>query len=98
MSTTFENIPKEWLNVIEPKVMRGAFLPCWIWTGALDKNGYPIIYLDRGKTIMAHRFVAKLFWRFPEDWYVSRSCGTQNCVNPNHLTPTKFNPRHSKKV
>jgi len=89
MHTQFENIPKEWLNVIEPHVVRGPFLPCWMWSGAVDRNGYPYIRAD-GKIIMAHRFVAKLFWDFG-DAYVTRSCGVRNCVNPNHV---EINQRH----
>ena len=82
--TRFENVPKEWLNHVEPFVVRGPFLPCWVWSGALDKNGYPIKNVD-GKLVMVHRFVAKMFYDFPEAWYVTRSCNVQNCINPGHL-------------
>jgi len=90
--TQLENIPKEWLNVIEPHVVRGAFLPCWVWTGALDRNGYPVMNTD-GKMVMAHRFVAKVFWDFDDSYYVTRTCKVQNCVNPNHLKVTNKHPR-----
>ncbi len=92
--TQLENIPKEWLNVIEPHVVRGAFLPCWVWAGAVDGNGYPYLNVD-GKMVMAHRFVARIFYDFPDEYYVSKSCGVRNCVNPNHLTITARHPRYS---
>jgi len=92
--TKLENIPKEWLNHVEPFIVRGPFLPCWVWSGALDKNGYPIKNVD-GKMMMMHRFVARLFYDFPDEWYVTRSCNVQNCLCPSHLvikaTKTKRN-------
>jgi len=88
MLTSLENIPKEWLNHVEPKVVRGAFLPCWIWAGAVDKNGYPIMR-DGNTIIMMHRYVAKLFYKVGKTDYVKRSCGINNCVNPNHVYVSK---------
>jgi hypothetical protein len=85
--TQLENIPKEWLNHIEPHVVRGAFLPCWVWAGQCDRNGYPTMRVD-GKMVMVHRFVASLFWTFGKDKYVRRRCHVQNCVNPNHIYVT----------
>ena len=90
--TQLENVPKEWLNVIEPHVVRGAFLPCWVWTGAVDRNGYPHMRVER-KMVMAHRFVAKIFYDFPDAYFVSLSCGVRNCVNPNHIKITARHPR-----
>ncbi len=95
MHTRFENIPKEWLNQIEPFVVRGPFLPCWVWCGALDRNGYPIKNVD-GVMVMVHRYVAKIFYDFPDNWYVKRECNVQNCVNPNHLVITTY--RKDKKL
>lgn len=82
--TQFGNVPKEWLNHIEPKIVRGPFLPCWVWSGALDRNGYPTFYVE-GDMVMAHRYVAKLFYIFPDEWYVTQSCNVRNCLNPTHI-------------
>jgi len=90
--TQLENVPKEWLNHVEPHVVRGAFLPCWVWAGACDRNGYPIMRVDDGM-VMVHRFVAGLFWTFDKSYYVRRTCKVNNCVNPNHLHITS---RHYK--
>src|SRR4051812_36029554 len=74
-SDTLDNIPHEWLRSVEPHVMRGAFLPCWIWAGNIDEHGYPRLhYRDpttgRSKYIYVHRLVVKMFWDVPERWYV----------------------------
>lgn len=95
MLTQLENIPKEWLNHVEPRVVRGSFLPCWVWCGAVDQNGYPIMRVA-GKIVMVHRFVAKIFWDFPNDYYVRRKCSVNNCVNPNHLHITAMHPSQSQ--
>lgn len=87
MLTQLGNVPKEWLNHVEPHIVRGAFLPCWVWAGACDRNGYPIMRVD-GKIVMVHRWVAKLFWEYAPSMYVRRSCGVNNCVNPSHLIIT----------
>jgi len=91
--TSLENVPKEWLNQIEPKIFRGAFLPCWVWSGALDNNGYPIMNVD-GRQMSVAKMVAKIFYEFPEDWHVDRSCHNKSCLNPNHIRVRKFHPNH----
>ena len=56
---------------------------CWIWISFLDKNGYPLINLD--KLRKAHRVS---FWAFKGDlnnlWCLHK-CDTPSCVNPAHL-------------
>lgn len=92
LKTSLENIPVEWLRHVEPNVMRGSWLPCWIWMGATDKSGYPIMWArdDQGKRIhvMVHRYVAGLFFEFDQSMTVRRTCQTVNCVNPGHVLPT----------
>lgn len=93
LHTQLENIPKEWLNIIEPKVFRGAFLPHWIWSGAVSTDGYPVIYVD-GKQVRVLKFISKIFYEFPDDWHVDLSCHYPGCVNPNHIRVRKFHPNH----
>ncbi len=97
LKTSLENIPTEWLRNIEPKVQRGAWLPCWIWTGLVDPNGYPIMSAKqangRRTYVMVHRVVAKMFYGFDDSCIVRRTCKTVNCVNPAHVMPTN---RHHK--
>jgi hypothetical protein len=99
MDTKLSEIPRDWLTVVEPRVVRGSFLPCWIWTGRLNTYGYPILnYVDahtRKKTQMTvRRYVARIFWDLPEDWYVLMNCQGVNCVNPHHMYPSRFHPNH----
>ena len=91
------NIPREWLRFVEPYVVRGAFLPCWIWAGQIDSRGYPRLhYRDprtgKSKYLYVHRLVVTMFWDVPQRWYVRRSCQTLNCVNPHHMVPTLHHP------
>lgn len=94
LKTSLENIPVEWLRNVEPHVQRGAFLPCWVWTGATDGKGYPLmrvtdVVTGERETVMVHRYVARIFFDFPEYYYVRRTCRTKNCVNPAHIKVTK---------
>lgn len=92
LKTSLENIPVEWLRNVEPHVMRGAWLPCWIWMGQTDKNGYPIMWnpAEEGKRsyVMVHRFVAGLFYDYDPALNVRRTCNVVNCVAPAHIQVT----------
>lgn len=97
--TPLERVPREWLKEIEPFIRRDVYLPCWIWAGAHDKNGYPIKnvmlpYEKKKAVVTLRRWVAKLFWDLPEDWYVNMTCQKVNCLNPNHMAPTGYHPNH----
>jgi hypothetical protein len=98
LDTRLRDIPQDWLTYIEPKILRGPYLPCWIWTAKTDKNGYPLIKnpYDSEKYLMAHRVVAKMFWDFPDSFYVTRTCPRNNCLNPGHLLVTEEHPRWLK--
>jgi len=96
-ASAFDNIPREWLQLVEPHVVRGAFLPCWIWAGQIDSRGYPRLHYRDPATrksgyIYVHRLVVTMFWDVPQRWYVKRTCHTLNCVNPHHMVPTLHHP------
>src|SRR5215468_5622665 len=79
LRTPLGEIPEEWLKHVEPHVLRGGYLPCWLWIGRVDKAGYPKMNwydpLRRKDTYaFVHRFVADLFWDFPSHWYVMKTC------------------------
>jgi hypothetical protein len=96
LQTRLCDIPLGWLRFVEPKIMRGSFLPCWIWTGALDMSGYPVMRIP-GETqnAMLHHFVAGMYWDYPPKYFVGRTCQNINCLNPSHLVPQAKNPRWS---
>jgi hypothetical protein len=63
---------------------------CWLWTGALDTQGYGRILIGRSAQ-RAHRVAFELFnGRIPDgDGYhgteICHRCDTPCCVNPAHL-------------
>lgn len=93
LRTSLENIPREWLVHVEPYVMRGSWLPCWVWMGGTDRNGYPVMNVrdsdGKRKKIMVHRYVAGMFFEFNPALTVRRTCNTLNCVNPAHIQVTR---------
>jgi hypothetical protein len=98
LQTKLENIPRQWLQDIEPRVQRAGFEDrgCWIWTGYVNSKGYPYVKIydfeKRKETLIeVRRMVAHMFWDFLNDEvYVRTSCNVRNCVNPNHIRVTKL--------
>jgi len=61
---------------------------CWIWTGALDHNGYGPVSL-RGRSWRVHRVFFVLFHgHVSTDKVVHHKCGNRACCNPEHLEAT----------
>lgn len=105
-NTLYDNDFRAFFKDIEPRIVRGPFLPCWIWTGRMQifhkdtayERRYPTVHvtLDYGhkierKQVYVHRFVAQLFWKYPERLAVFRTCREEACVNPNHFVITHKN-------
>lgn len=58
---------------------------CWLWTGALNKDGYGHFKIGR-VTDKAHRFAARTFICAPPPGKeVDHLCRVRCCVNPDHL-------------
>jgi integrase len=58
---------------------------CWIWTGKLQKDGYP--RWGKGGSL-AHRAAYELFIdSIPEGLQLDHLCRVRPCVNPAHLEP-----------
>lgn len=67
-----------------PEPMSG----CWLWTAALDHNGYGLIGSGgkHGTNLQAHRVSWELHCGpIPDGQCVLHRCDTPSCVNPDHL-------------
>lgn len=66
------------------KVDKGDGDDCWLWRGALTKNGYGNLGRNK-KNWYAHRYAWYLaFGALPEN-VLDHMCGVRNCVNIKHL-------------
>lgn len=67
------------------KVMADPNSGCWIWTGALNAQGYGVLGVY-GKVIRAHRFSWELVnGPIPRGLCALHKCDVRACVNPDHI-------------
>lgn len=82
----FKPLPKRFADKIDRSDPEG----CWLWTGALDNNGYGQIQATRNgkkQPVKAHRIAWELLHEveLPPDLCVMHMCDVRSCVNPDHL-------------
>lgn len=69
------------------KVNRDDADACWLWNGALQRDGYAHFTAER-KTISSHRYAYELIvGPVPDGLDLLHSCDVRHCVNPAHLRP-----------
>ena len=94
MNSPLDSIPRQWLKDIEPKIKREIHHGdlCWLWQGAIDGQGHPVMFFPglNGKRTSRRvaRYVAGMFWRLQSHHKVIHRCNVLNCVNPNHFVVT----------
>ena len=83
------DVPVEWLQNVEPKIVRSGFKGCWISYAMTNSAGAPLISMKtkdgKPRKMMLARYVMSIFYDYSPAYYVRRSCPYQQCVNPNHL-------------
>lgn len=73
------------IDKLESKHIPEPNTGCWLWTDALDDDGYGSVMVDR-KRLRAHR-VSYEHHRglIPEGLTLDHLCRTRSCINPDHL-------------
>lgn len=57
---------------------------CWHWRGCVNRNGYPIVWLD-GEMQYVRPLVLKIYGKpVPCGRKVLNQCGNGRCINPEH--------------
>lgn len=60
---------------------------CWQWQGSLDRKGYGVIKVGKGKIARAHRVSWILAYGDIDDTlFIMHSCDNPGCVNPAHMS------------
>ncbi|MEV5184213.1 helix-turn-helix domain-containing protein [Streptomyces werraensis] len=87
--TTDDPQPKSLADRFWAKVDKRGPDDCWLWTAAVNMNGYGVMHPEgrrHGPTVRAHRVSLMLAGVDIDGRYVLHSCDTPRCVNPAHLS------------
>jgi hypothetical protein len=59
--------------------------PCWLWTGKLSSEGYPVLCVD-GQKLYVHRLAARVqHGDIPSGYTVDHLCRNRACIRPTHM-------------
>lgn len=86
MQTPLAEVPRWWLQYVEPKIMRHEL--CWLWQGGHGSNGEPVCnvkYDGKYKLVQLKKVVAAMFYELKEWYDIYHRCGNLSCLNPSHL-------------
>lgn len=62
---------------------------CWLWTGRMTQNGYPVVWWQ-GSTPVAHRVIYQLLVGPINEETLDHLCRVRHCVNPSHVEPVSM--------
>jgi len=73
----------------DSKIERIPESGCWLWVGAVHRNGYGSVHLSKPRrNAVAHRAVYELLvGPIPQNLDLDHLCRVRCCVNPAHLEP-----------
>jgi hypothetical protein len=100
IDTKLCDIPREWLELVEPRVTRRKDTSCWLWDGAVNQHGEAVIKSKNAETgafgnVSLKFVIARLFWMIDADTDIYHECGTMNCVNPMHFFLTRLHHKQA---
>lgn len=76
---------------LDTKIMPEPNTGCWLWLGAINKNGYGIVHVkENGRNVKrrAHRIVYEShIGPIQVGLVLDHLCRIRHCVNPSHLEP-----------
>jgi hypothetical protein len=75
-----------------PCLTKGLALPCWQWTGAINRGGYGNINIKQDNGAWVPRTVHRVAYQIligpiPEGLELDHLCRVRSCCNPWHLEP-----------
>jgi hypothetical protein len=60
---------------------------CWIWSGNLDRKGYPVCKVNGRQRRAARLAYEAWICPIPRQYDAHHTCGRRNCINPGHISP-----------
>ncbi len=75
------------LDRFEDKILHEPNSGCWLWTGALNQDGYAMFWHE-GQARRAHRIAYEIHvGPIPDGLQLDHLCRVRCCVNPDHVEP-----------
>ena len=83
------------------KVDKGYRTPCWIWTGATNKDGYGVVMRGSGSkrgTKLSYKYIwEREHGPLPKGQTLDHLCRQRNCVRPSHMQPVSMSVNSSRR-